>query len=213
MTSNFFKCLLILQYQLISGCHFFVKNEEIATKNPYVWFILLFPHYAKTNPLIKKHSQQTIIFEKFLHFFMVSSPEVCLTCFAYAFAVASISHNVSPDAFLFFNCERKMSIWAKKCVSLNLSLIHCFNPIGIVLCTHPGSSMLSSTLTYSSSLTPRVFFVSRAVFLTFFTVFGSCFWSCINLTRHKTEKGCPPLFVVFFDFFFHQRLGFHYHQP
>ena len=57
--------------------------------------------------------------------------------------------------FWFFNCERKMSITTKKCVSVNLSLTGCFGPIDSTSCTNPGSSMLSSTLTDVSMLPPR----------------------------------------------------------
>ena len=48
-----------------------------------------------------------------------------------------------------------MSISAKKCVSLNLSLMGCFGPIDSISYTHSGSSTLSSTLTDRSFLPPR----------------------------------------------------------
>ena len=57
-----------------------------------------------------------------------------------------IFHNFSSDVFWFVNCESKNSISAKKCVSLNLSLIGCFGLI-YSISLHPGSSMLSCTLT------------------------------------------------------------------
>ena len=70
--------------------------------------------------------------------------------------------------FGLFKCERKMSTSAKKCVSLKLSLMGCFGPIDSTSCTHPGSSMLSSTLTDRSFLPQEVYHVSRTVFLIFF---------------------------------------------
>ena len=102
--------------------HLFSRTEQIATRIPAL-IIRLFPHYAKTKPLIKRHSEQTIIVEILPRFFNgFVSWVLPYIFFAYAFAAASISHKVSPDVFCFFNCERKMSISGKKCVSLNLSL-------------------------------------------------------------------------------------------
>ena len=109
----------------------------------------------KPNPLSKGTASNPLSLRYFLVFSTALSLGVCLTFFAYAFAAASISHKVSPDVFCFSNCQRKMSISGKKCVSLNLSLMGCFGPIDSTSYTHPGSSMLSSTLTDCSFLTPR----------------------------------------------------------
>ena len=141
---------------------------------------------CKNQPLVKRHSQQPIIFDPLPRFFNGFVSWSLPTFFAYVFAAVFISHKISPGVFWFFNCARKMSILAQMCVSLTLSLMGCFGSTDSISCTHPASSMLSSTLTDCSFLTRR----------------GS---SCLsdNFSNHNE---CPPLFV---DFFFHQRLGFH----
>ena len=65
-----------------------------------------------------------------------------------------------------------MSISAKKCVSLNLSLIGCLGPIDSTSYTHSGSSILSSTLTDRSFLPPRGLSCLSDSFYNFFLWFS-----------------------------------------
>ena len=125
---------------------------------------------------------------------------VCLTFFANALAAASISHKVSLDVFWFFNCERKMSVSAKKCVLLNLSLMGCFGHIDSTSFTHSGSWTLSSTLSCLSVSFSNFFLwfsdvkrylVSRTVFLTFFYGFLMLFWSLPQLDASQSGKWMP----------------------
>ena len=100
---------------------------------------------------------------------------LCLLGFANfsasAFAAASISHKIPPGVFLvFFNCERKTLISAKKCVSLNLAVMGSFEPINSTLCTHPSSSMLSSTTTDCSFVRLKRFNLSLGEFFKIFSM-------------------------------------------
>ena len=126
----------------------------------------------KPTSLLKDTASNPIFLRYLLVFSTTLSLGVCLNFFAYAFAAASFSHKVSPDGFWFFNYERKMLISAKKCVSLKLFLMGCFGPSGNTSCTHPGSSMLSSTSTDRSFRPPKKLSCLSDIFSNFFLWFS-----------------------------------------
>ena len=83
-------------------------------------------------------------------FSMDLTRRICRASFGHAFAATSVFYKVSLSIFWFLNCELKISISAKNCISSILSLIGCIEPIDTLSCTYPvprGSSMLCSTLT------------------------------------------------------------------
>ena len=84
-----------------------------------------------------------------------------------------------------------MSISAKMCVSLNLSLIGCFGLIDSTSCTHPGSSMLSSTLTGRSFLPPRGLSCLSDSFSSFFSGFLMFSLSLPQLDASRSGKWMP----------------------
>ena len=170
--------------------HLFSQTEQIATRIPALTHTFV-SSLCKNYPLIKRHSQQPFISEIFPRVFNGFVSWVYITFFAYAFAAASISHKFSPDVFNIFNCERKMSIPAKKCVSLNLSLMGCFGPIDSTSCIHSGSSMLSSTVNDRSFLSQEVYHVSRTVFQNFFFGFLMLSLSLPQLDASRSGKRMP----------------------
>ena len=138
----------------------FFKNSANCNNNSnfdsYVYFLLM----QKSTPY-QRQSQQPII-SIILSF--LSRAWGLLYFFCIYLCAVSISHKVSLDVFWFFYCKRKMSISAKKCASINLSLMGCFGPIDKTSWTHPGSSMLSSTST-DCSFFPKMFILSLGQFL------------------------------------------------
>ena len=84
-----------------------------------------------------------------------------------------------------------MTISAKKCVSLNLSLIGCLGPIDSTSYTHSGSSILSSTLTDRSFLPPRGLSCLSDSFLTFFYAFLMLSLSLPQLDASRIGKWMP----------------------
>ena len=71
--------------------------------------------------------------------------------FEYHFAAASISNSFSPGTLFSRRFLIKLSMSAKKCNSLNLSLIRCFGPKASKSLTNPGKMILSRTATVFSS--------------------------------------------------------------
>ena len=70
--------------------------------------------------------------------------------FEYHFAAASIPNSFSPGTLFLRKFLIKLSMSAKKCNSLNLSLIGCFGPKASKSLTNPGKRILSRTTTVFS---------------------------------------------------------------
>ena len=70
--------------------------------------------------------------------------------FEYNFAAASISNNFSPGTLFSRRFLIKLCMSAKKCTSLNLSLIGCFGQKASKSRTNPGKMILSRTATVFS---------------------------------------------------------------
>ena len=120
----------------------------------------------KPNPLSNCTASHPLSLRYFLVFSTVLSHVVCPTIFP-----TPLPRLLFHIKFLVFNSERKKSMPAKKCVTLNLSLIGFFTRIDSISCFHPGSSMLSSTLNDRSFLPPSSFYCLSDNFSYFFSMF------------------------------------------
>ena len=114
----------------------------------YVYFLIL----HKSNPLSKGTASNPLSLGYFLIFskalFLGAWLLLCIClCLGFYFKI-SFTRSFSI-------VRGKCRYHPKKRLPLNLSLLGCFGPIDSTSCTHPGSSMLSSTLIDCSFLPPR----------------------------------------------------------
>ena len=105
----------------------------------------------KPTPLSNGTARRPLSFKCFLAFSKPLPEEVCFTFLAYLFATASISHNFSPGNLFNFNSDKKLTMSARKEISLNLSRTGCFGPKRQTSRTQSGKTTSSKILTDFSS--------------------------------------------------------------